>query len=160
MATGTIILPVPGNFDSTTPPAFSLFNSKPRMLFSDGADEICHWTFRMPENYASGLILKVQYSMASDITNTVDLSVEVMAHATSDTVAIDADSYDTANTSNNNSVPATTAGKMGEISVTLTSADSVAAAEWCAIKFKRLSSTDDAVGNMEVVAASIEYTTS
>lgn len=130
------------------------------MLFSDATDDICHWTFRMPENYASALLLKMQYSMVSDITNTVDISVEVMAHATGDTVAIDADSYDTANTSNNNTVPATTAGKMGEISITLTNADSIAATEWCAIKFKRLSSTDDAVGDMELVAASLEYTTS
>jgi hypothetical protein len=160
MATGTILLPIPGNFDSTTPPRLELFNSKPRVLFSDSSDDIMHWTFRMPENYASGLSLKMQYSMVSDITNTVDISVEVMAHATGDTVAIDADSYDTANTSNNNSVPATTAGKMGEISITLTNADSIAATEWCAIKFKRLSSTDDAVGDMELVAASLEYTTS
>lgn len=160
MATGSILLPVPGKFDSTNPPGLGFFNTKPRMLFADSSDEICHWAFRMPENYASAPVLKIQYSMASATANEVIIACEVMAITDGDAAAVDADSYDTVNTSAATTVPGTV-GYMDEISLSLTNADSVAAGDFVALKFSRDADNagDDATGDMEVIAASLEYTT-
>jgi len=161
MATGTILLPIPAQFDSANPCGLSLFNSKPRLLFDDTTDEICHWTFRMPENYASTPILKLQYAMASAIINEVIVACQVMAVSDGDTQAVDADSYDTVNTSAATTVPGTV-GYMDEISLSLTNNDSLAAGDWAALKFSRDANNvgDDATGDMELIAASLEFTTS
>lgn len=159
MATGTILLTVPGNFDTTAPPGLGFFNSKPRMLFDDTTDEFCHWTFRMPQDYASALVLKVQYSMASATSGNVVISCDVMAVSDGDAAAVDSDSYDTTNASSTITVPAT-AGYIDEISLSLSNADSVAAGDFVAIRFFRDGSADSATGDMELIAASIEYTTS
>jgi len=161
MATGTIPLPVESAVpDATNPPGKSYFNSKPQWLFDDTTDEILHWTFRMPENYASGLTLKCQYKMASATTNEVIVACEVMAVSDGDAQDVDADSYDTANTSSAATVPGT-AGYLDEVSLTLTNADSVAAGDFTAIKFRRDADNvgDDATGDMELIALSLEYTT-
>jgi len=155
----TIQLSIPGNFDSATPPGLSYFNSKPRVLFDDTTDEHMHWTFRMPSDYSSALTAKIQYSMASATTNNLILAVEVMAVSDGDAAAIDADSYDTVNTSAATAVPGT-AGYMDEISITLTNADSVAAGDWVAIRLSRDANNagDTTVGDAEIVAMSLEYT--
>lgn len=161
MATGTIILPIaPGNFDATNTPGFAKFNSKPRILFDDTTDEIVHWTFRMPANYSSAPVIKVQYSMASATTGNVVVACEVMAVSDGDAAAVDSDSYDTINTSSATAVPGT-AGYLDEISLSLTNADSVAAGDWVALKFRRDAdnASDTASGDLEMVAASLEYTT-
>lgn len=161
MATGTILLPIPALFDAVVPAGLSFFNSKPRQLFDDTTDEIIHWTFRLPENYASAPILKLQYSMASATSGNVIVACQVMAVSDGDAQAVDSDSYDTVNTSSATAVPAT-AGYMDEISLTLTNADSVAAGDWVALKMSRDANhaSDTAAGDLELIAASLEYTTS
>lgn len=161
MATGTILLSLPGEFDDTNPPGISYFNSKPQVLFDDTTDELMHWTFRMPENYASGLVLKLQYKMASATTLEVIMACRVMAVSDGDAAAVDTDSYDTVNTSAATTVPGTV-GYLDEISLTLTNADSVAAGDWVAIEISRDANNagDDATGDLELIAASLEYTTS
>lgn len=160
MATGTILLPLLGGFDATNPPSIELFNSKLRLLFDATTDEIIHKTFRMPQNYASGLILKAQYSMVSATSGNVAISCEVMAVSDGDAAAVDSDSYDTINTGAATAVPAT-AGYMDEISLTLTNADSAAAGDWIALKIRRDAdhANDTATGDLELIAISIEYTT-
>lgn len=155
----SILLPIPGHFDDTNPPGLGYFNSKPRVLFNDTTDEIMHWTFRMPSDYSSALAIKLQYSMASATTGNVVLACEVMAVTDADAAAVDADSYDTVNTSAATAVPGT-AGYMDEISITLTNADSVAAGDWVAIKLSRDANhaSDTATGDLELIAVSLEYT--
>ena len=160
MATGTILLPMNGATpDSSNPPA-PVWTAADRMnwVFDDTVDELLVWTFRMPENYASALVAKIQYSMVSAITLEVVLAVEVMA--VSDTEDVDTDSFDTANTSAETTVPGT-AGDMDEISITLTNDDSVAAGDYVAVRFSRDANNagDDASGDIELWALSLEYTT-
>jgi len=161
MATGTILLPLPGNPDNSNPPGLEWFNSKIRLLFDDSTDEITHITFRMPENYASAPVLKAQYSMASATSGNVIIACQVMAVTDGDSAAVDTDSYDTVNTSSATAVPGT-AGYIDEISLTLTNADSLAAGDWIALKFSRdaNNASDTATGDLELIALSLEYTTS
>lgn len=160
MATASILLPIPPIFDNTAPAGLGFFNSKPRILFDDTTDEIIHWTLRMPQNYASAPVLKLQYSMASATTGNVIVACQVMAVSDGDAAAVDTDSYDTVNTSAATAVPAT-AGYMDEISLTLTNADSLAAGDFAALKMSRdaNNASDTATGDLELVAASLEYTT-
>lgn len=160
MATGTIILPVPAFFDSVNPCGYSTFNSKPSLLFDDTADEICHWTFDMPENYASSPVLILKYGMLSATTNEVIVACQVMAVTAGDAAAITTDSYDTVNTSSADTVPATIEHTK-EISLALTNNDSVAADDWTALKFSRDANNvgDDATGDLRLISAKLEYTT-
>lgn len=160
MAIGTILLSIPGNFDNANPPRLGFFNSKPRLLFDATVDKIVHWTFRMPSNYASAPVLKLQYSMASATVNEVIMACQVMAVSDGDAQAIDPDSYDTVNTSSATTVPAT-AGYLDEISLALANNDLLVAGDWVALKVSRDADNvgDDATGDLELVAATLEYTT-
>ena len=160
MATGYIPLSIPGNFDATSPPGLSFFNSKPQVLFDAAADEIMHWTLRMPGDYASGPVLKLQYKMASATTGDVIIQAALMAVSDGDAADVDTDSYDTANSSATTTVPGT-AGYLDEISITLTTADSVAAGDWVALKVNRDAdnASDTAAGDLELISATLQYTT-
>lgn len=161
MATGTISLPMPGHLDTTAPPGVVIANNVPYMAFDDTTVEACYWVFRMPANYASGLTAKIQYSMASATSNSVDFEISIMAVSDADSQDLDSDSYDTVN-SGSDTVPGT-AGHFGEISITMTNADSVAAGDYVRIKLSRDSddgTNDTATGDCEVRAVTLEYTTS
>ena len=159
MATGTIILPVPGQLDPTNPPgvAFSAAN-RPYMAFDGTTDELCLWTFRVPQDYASALTIKVQYSMASATTNNVAIRTEVMAIA--DGEDVDTDSFAAVEASADATVPGT-AGLMDEISDVLET-PTVAANDYICLRLGRENGTSgtNATGDMEVWAVSLEYTTS
>lgn len=160
MATGTILLPILGcSFDATNPPGVDYAQSRPKLLFDDTTPESVIWVFRMPQDYASGLTAKIQYSMASATSNNVEFEVSVMAVSDGDSQDLDADSFDTVN-SGSATVPGT-AGYLDEISITLTNADSVAAGDWVAIKLARDAddgTNDTATGDAEVWTFSLEYT--
>ena len=160
MTIGTILLAVLGGFDDTVPPGTGFFTSKPRLLFDDSTDEIIHRTFRMPSNYASAPVLKLQYSMTSATTLEVVIACEVMATTDGESQAVDSDGYDTINVSGEITVPGT-AGHMDEISLALTNADSVAAGDLVFLRIRREGALagDDASGDMEWLALSLEYTT-
>ena len=87
------------------------------------------------------------------------MAVEVMA--VTDGEDVDTDSFDTANASAETTVPGT-AGLMDEISITLTNADSLAAGDYVAVRLSRDADNagDDASGDLELWAFSLEYTTS
>lgn len=160
MATGTIILTVESiKLPATNPVAIDAAETNWRLLFDATTDEAGWWQFRMPQNYASAPVLKVQYSMASAITGAVYFQVQVMAVSDNDAADINTESYDTAN-SGNATVPAT-AGYLDEISVTLTNADTLAAGDYTKIRLNRDAdnASDTATGDAEVVAVSLEYTT-
>lgn len=160
MATGTVPLPIPGHFDVTSPPGLAFSNSIPKVLFDDTTPEAMYWQFRMPQNYASAPVFKLQYSMASATADDVDFEVSVMAVTDGDSQDLDAESYDTVN-SGNKTVPGT-AGYLDEISIALSNADSLAAGDYVRIKMERDAddaTNDDATGDCEVWATSLEYTT-
>lgn len=165
MATGTVILPTIGaNVTSdflTTACGLDPTESGGKLLFDDTTDESCLWSFRLPENYSSAPVLKVQYAMASATSGNIILNAEVMAVSDGDSADTDTASFDTANASSTTAVPAT-AGYLDEISITLTNADSMVANDLVNIRLTRDAdnASDTATGDCEVVAVSLEYTTS
>ena len=167
MATGTIILPILAAIpDPTNPPAvaFASGTNRPYLAF-DGSSviEACVWTFRMPADYSSGPTLKIQWSGSSSTTtsHTAVWGCEVMAMTADTDGAMDSDSYDTINTVSDD-ILGTTAKRIQEASLTLTNADSLAAGDYVALKFRRDADngSDDLNEDAWLWGLSLEYTTS
>jgi hypothetical protein len=159
MATGYINL-VPTSASTTNPAALSVLPSgRRKWLFDAVTDEMVLCEFRMPGNYASSPVLKLQYSMASATSGNVVLGAEVMAVTPGDAANINTDSFDIINTATS-TVPATT-GHMKEVSITLANADDVAAGDYVVIRIRRDadSASDTAVGDLELWTIMLEYTT-
>lgn len=132
-----------------------------QILF-DGAtrDEQCQWAFRMPDDYASGPVLKVQYKMASATTGAVVFAGRIAAITPGDSTDGDAKAFGSVNNASADTV-AGTAGYVKEVSITLTNADSLAAGDWAIVWLSRLQSNagDTASGDAEVVGISLQYVT-
>lgn len=173
MATGTILLPISAavlsdGSASNAAPAIQRVQSsgsspKPHFLqlaFDATTQEYCQWQFRLPSNYASSPVLKVQYKMASATSGGVVVEAKVLAVTDGDSTDVDAATYSTANTSGGSTVPGT-AGYLKEISLTLTNVNSWAAGDFVSLLLSRApgDANDTATGDMEVVTVSLEYTT-
>lgn len=179
MATGYINLPVgaavlPDGSTSNAAPAVqrskssdtaSSTNTPPYFLqlaYDASTDESAMWQLYMPGDYASGPILDVLYKMTSATTGSVRFEGRLAAITDGDTTDGDAKAFATTNSAGD-TVPATTAGKVGGFSITLTNADSLAAGDFVVVQLRRdadgTTGTDDATGDCEVVAVRISYTT-
>ena len=116
----------------------------------------------MPENFASALAAKIQWSgsTSTTVTDTVQWTVYVMALTPDVDGAADADSYDTENVVSDD-ILGTTAKRIQEASVTLSNDDSVAAGDYVAIRLLRdpTDAADDLAEDAWVWAISLEYTT-
>lgn len=154
----SILLPIPPTgFDATNPAGLAYENSVPHCLFDDTTIEGVYWTFRLPSDYSSAPVLKMVYSMASATTGTIEMDAAIWA--ASDGEDVDTPSYDTANSATE-TVPGT-AGLSSDLSMTLTNADSMAAADLVHIKLTRDATdgtNDTATGDLELRAISLEYT--
>ncbi len=155
----TILLAIPPQgFDATNPAGIAFTNSVPHLLFDDTTSELVYWVLRLPSDFSSAPVLKVQYTMASATSGTFGVSVSIMAVSDGDAADVDTESYDTANSPAASTVPGT-AGHLDEISVTLTNADSMAAGDLVFFRLAR-NIADTATGDTEVRAVSFEYTAS
>jgi len=97
--------------------------------------------------------------MVSAATGVMRIGSQVMAASDGDN--IDTDSYDTQNTTADVTVPAT-AGLMDEISLALSTVDSLAAGDYISVQLRRentVSPGTSAAGDMEVWAIALTYTT-
>ena len=117
------------------------------------------FAFRMPADYASAPVAKVQYKMASATTNGVAWTVRLAAVTDGDATDVDAKVFAAANTASA-TVPGT-AGFIDEVSITLTNADSVAAGDFVVVYLGRETGDagDTATGDAEFLALAITYTT-
>lgn len=175
MATGSILLNpssaiLPDGSASNAAPAMQRVKSSAsapsihftQLAFDAATDEMCYWQFRMPADYASAPVFKCQYKMASATSGTVVIEARVAAVSDGDSTDIDAKALATTNASAATTVPGT-AGFLDEISVTLTNADSVAAGDFVVVSLRRdadsTNATDNATGDMEVIACAVTYTT-
>ena len=153
----TVILPLPPTgFDATNPAGLVYVNNIPKLLFDTTTSELVYWVFRLPSDFSSSPVLKVQYTAASATSGTFGVTVSVMAVTDGDSQDVDTESYDTANSPTAVTVPGT-AGFLDEISATLTNNDSMAAGDLVFIRLAR-NIADTATGDIEVRAVSLEYT--
>lgn len=137
----------------------ALVNGRPVLDFKDAAtNEVAIFESIMQQGYAGGVLTAVlYYFMATAITGDTDWDVEVEAITPDvDTLDLDAaDSFDTANSQDNNTVPPTTAGKLGVVAVTLTNKDGVAVGDHVRFRVTRDGAADTASGDARLYKVEI-----
>jgi hypothetical protein len=175
VATGTIILNpgaaiLPDNSASNLAPAVQRIKSSGsapgvyflQLAFDASNLEWACWQFRVPADYASALAAKLVWKMVSATTGNVILVSRLAAFTPgTDSTDFDAKVFATANTSAATAVPATTAGRLAETSITMTNDDSVAAGDFAVLYVARdgASGSDTAAGDLELVGVALTYTT-
>lgn len=130
-----------------------------KALFDASSEEWLVWQFRMPDDYASTPIAKLQWLAASATSGAVVWDVRISATSPGDSQDVDAQDFASANTATT-TVPGT-AGYLAETSITLTNADSLAAGDFVVVRVARTAAdgSDTATGDAELLAVSISYTT-
>lgn len=131
------------------------------LLFSGAQTEEAVRIIRMPSDFASTPVIKINGSMVTAVAGTIDLVVKCVAVTAGDGVNIDVRAYDSDNSSGAITVPGTVKYPFStDISISLANNDSVVAADY----FKMLifrdhdSVNDTATGDFLMRIAVLEYT--
>lgn len=157
MATTVIPLPLEAFAeDASSPAERHVVNGETYFAFDDTTKQyISFGKLQVPTGFLSDPVLRVKFSMASDTTHDVIIGGAVWA------VDADADTpdYDTENESAATAV-AGTAGYEVEATITLTNFDSAGEGDDISIRISRATNNgnDDAVGDMELRSANLEFT--
>lgn len=172
MATGSVLLSpgaavLPDGTASNAAPAMQRVKSSAgaptpyflQLAFDATTEEQVCWSFRMPADYSSAPVVKVQYKMVSATTGGVVFEARIAAVTDGDAQDVDAKGFAAANTGTA-TVPGT-AGHLDEVSITMTNADSLAAGDFVVLYLNRdpADVSDTATGDAEVIAVALTYTT-
>ena len=157
MATRTILTPEGAHYPATNFPALLLSNRRPVLAFDASTSETAYWTFVAPQGITGAWTAVISYAMASATTGGVAFDVALEAISSGDALDTDAaTSFDSVNTGTDAAVPGT-AGYMEQISITLTNADSIAAADLVRVSVARAvaNGADTATGDCYLIACEI-----
>ena len=129
-----------------------------QLEFDPSTPNLVHWHFRMPNDFISNPILKVQWKTSVTSGNVVWESKIMAYHVGSDTDSVDARSFSTSN-STTTGAPGTTAGQLVETSITLSNNGSLASKDFMILMLRRIADngSDTCTGNGKVVAVTLEY---
>lgn len=155
MATRFVGSPLSAEFPSSNFPALLLSNRRPVLAFDASTDETAYWSFIAPQGLTGTITLVITYAMASATSGTVGFQAQIEAITDGDSTDTDATtSFDSVNNSASTTVPGT-AGYIDQISITMTNADSMAAADYCRLSINRDADgsaiTDSATGDAYVL---------
>ena len=156
MATTRFVLtPESAHFPSSNFAVLSEINRRPVLLFDASTDETAYWTVVAPQGLSGALSAKI-HSVCTNATSG-NASWDVAVEAVSDGDSTDLDAGTSFDTDNNNSgaVPGTN-GYLNVISVTLTNADSIAAADYVRISVNRDVSADSVANDLGLLAVEIQ----
>ncbi len=159
MATRALFLPESAHYPASNFPQFTLINQRPVLAYDASTDETAYWTCVAPQGLTGALTLVITYMMASATSGTVGIQAQVEAVTDGDATDLDAGtSFDSVNNSASTTVPGT-AGYIDQISITLTNADSLTAADYFRISINRDADgsaiTDSATGDLYLLATEL-----
>lgn len=159
MATQTVILPINGGrlLDGTASPAVE-WGAVNKVLLDDGGAGGLEWKFNLPQDFVGSPVIKFTFAMASATSNDVYMQSRVNAITPNTEAELgSADSYN----SSAITVPGT-GGHTKLASITLTNNDSMAADDYVQLELRRNGgdASDTATGDMELLAAQLEYSDS
>jgi len=157
MATRFVGSPLSAEFPSTNFPQLTLSNRRPVLAFDATTSETAYWTFVAPQGLTGTITAVISYAMASATSGGVAFDVALEALTSGDATDTDATtSFDTVNGGNDAAVPGT-AGYMEQLSITLTNADSMAAADLVRISVARdvADAADTATGDAYLFAVEL-----
>lgn len=146
--------------DGTNPPKLGWTNEAPHLDFDSSNDKLVYVTFRLPANYASTPVLVFQWGGTSSTnpSHTVRWACEVMVLTPDTDGDPDTDSYDTANTVDDD-ILGTTAGRLQTVSLSLTNFGSGAAGDYIKLKIYRDASGDDLAEDARLWGLTFTYDT-
>jgi hypothetical protein len=156
MATRFVGTPLAAEFPASNYPALTLINRRPVLAFDAGTDETAYWTGVAPQGLTGAITVVLTYMMASATSGNIYWQAQLEAVTAADATDLDAGtSFDTAN-SGNGAVPGT-AGYMQQISITMTNADSLAAADYFRLSVNRDAdnASDTATGDAYLLAVEL-----
>lgn len=159
MATRFVGTPLSAEFPASAFPQLTLSNRRPVLAFDASTDEQCYWTFVAPQGLTGTITLVITYAMASATSGTVGFQAQIEAITAGDATDTDATtSFDTVNNSASTTVPGT-AGYIGQISITMTNADGIAAGDYVRLSLNRDADgsaiTDSATGDALVLGVEL-----
>lgn len=129
-------------------------------VFANVAIQQGNWQFRMPADYASGLVAKAQWK-ANATSGTPTMACRIAAVTPGDPETPNEKAYGSPNGFTGLSPDPTEARRLVESSCTVTNADSVAAGDW--VEFFYRIDTSATLGSLaadlELVSLTLEYTT-
>ncbi len=131
------------------------------ILFSGSQTEEAIRIIKMPSDFASTPVIKINGSMVTAVAGTIDLVIKCVAVTAGDTFSIDGRAYDSDNLSGAITVPGTIVYPFAtDISISLANNDSVAAADYLKMIIFRDhdSANDTATGDFLMRIAVLEYT--
>jgi len=156
MATRFIGLPESAHFPSANFPQLTQINQRPVLGYDAATDETAYWTDIAPQGLTGAITLVISYCMASATSGTVGIQAQIEAITDGDSTDLDATtSFDSVNNSASTTVPGT-AGFIDQISITMTNADSLTAADYYRISVNRDADgsaiSDSATGDLYLLA--------
>lgn len=159
MASRAVFTPHGAEFPASNYPQLTLSNRRPVLAFDASTDETCYWTGIAPQGLTGAITLVITYMMASATSGTVGFQAQIEAVSDGDATDLDAGtSFDSVNNSASTTVPGT-AGFIDQISITMTNADSLAAADYFRLSLNRDADgsaiTDSATGDAYVLAVEL-----
>lgn len=156
MATTRFALtPESAHFPSANFAALSSINQRPVLLFDATTGETVYWTIVAPQGLSGALSAKVHYITSNATSGTAAWDVAVEAITDADATDLDAGtSFDTVN-GGTGTVPGTN-GYLDVISITLTNADSIAAADYVRISLARDVAADSVANDLAVLLVEIQ----
>lgn len=155
--TRLILTPNSAEYPASAFPALTLVNRRPVLAFDAATDETAYWTFVAPQGLTGTIAVVITYVMASATSGAVIFQAALEAVTDADATDLDAGtSFDTANSSSATTVPGT-AGYIDQISITMTNADSIAAADYARLSVNRDANAagDTATGDCYVLAVEL-----
>lgn len=167
MATGHIILDVsaarlPSSGAATKETVYGTNFPFVQLDFDGASDEAVYWGFRMPSNYASAPVLKIQWKSSDTAGSNVVWASQLNAYTPgTDTANYETDTLATADTVT--ATDSTSAHAIVEASITISNTDSLAAGDAVILKLYRdADNGSDTLNSIdaEVVNVMLQYTTS
>lgn len=155
MASRFVFTPQSAAFPSANFPQLTTVNARPVLAFDTATAETCHWAAIAPQGLTAPFTAVVTY-MAAVASGGVAFGVAVEAVSDGDATDLDAgDSFDTQNVGTA-TVPAT-AGHIDQISITLTTNDSMAAGDYLRLQVQRVvgNAADTAAGDVYCLAVEL-----
>lgn len=150
------LTPNAAEFPSSNFPQLMRVNARPVLAYDASTNESAQWTFVAPEGITTPLTAQIYYIMASATSGDIDLDGLIEAVTDGDSTDLDAgDSFDSANSTDNTTVPAT-AGYLDVVTITLTNNDSIAASDYVRFRLTRDAANDTASGDLYVLAVEIQ----
>ncbi len=157
MTTRFVGTPLSAEFPASNFPQLTLSNRRPVLAFDASTSETAYWTFVAPQGLTGTITAVLSYAMASATSGGVAFDVALEAITTGDAIDLDATtSFDSVNGGSDGTVPGT-AGYMEQLTITLTNADSMAAADLVRVSVARdvADAADTATGDCYLLAVEL-----